>query len=130
MEQIAENVLSSYYCIVRDEDFTELAAIIERETGEQDLIDNYYGFDTSAEEELQQELLYGISNTISAFGLNGYLETRLNQRNPFMSLYGGIFFLGISLGLLFIMATVLIIYYKQISEGYEDREHIILTAAP
>lgn len=123
---IAENVLSSYYCIVRDEDFTELAAIIERETGEQDLIDNYYGFDTSAEEELQQKLLYSISDVISGFGLNGYLETRLNSRMSFMSLYGGIFFLGISLGLLFIMATVLIIYYKQISEGYEDRERFVI----
>ncbi len=34
---------------------------------------------------------------------------------------GGFFFLGIFLGFLFIMATVLIIYYKQITEGYEDR---------
>lgn len=39
-----------------------------------------------------------------------------------MSLYGGLFFLGIFLGTLFIMAAVLIIYYKQISEGYEDKE--------
>ena len=35
-------------------------------------------------------------------------------------MYGGFFFLGIFLGFLFLMATVLIIYYKQISEGYED----------
>lgn len=123
---IEANILSSYYCIVRDEDFTEMAAIIERATGEQDLIEHYYGFDTSAGEELQQELLYNISNSISAFGLNGYLETRLGRRVSFMSLYGGIFFLGISLGLLFIMATVLIIYYKQISEGYEDRERFVI----
>ena len=36
--------------------------------------------------------------------------------------YGGLLFIGIYLGILFLMATVLIIYYKQISEGYEDRE--------
>lgn len=123
---IEANILSSYYCIVRDEDFTELAEILERETGEKELIVNYYGFDTSAGEELQQELRYRISDSISAFGLNGYLETRFGQRTSFMSLYGGIFFLGISLGLLFIMATVLIIYYKQISEGYEDRERFVI----
>ena len=35
---------------------------------------------------------------------------------------GGFLFLGIVLGVIFLMATVLIIYYKQISEGYEDRE--------
>ena len=37
-------------------------------------------------------------------------------------LAGGFLFLGIFLGLIFLMATVLIIYYKQISEGYEDKE--------
>ncbi len=37
------------------------------------------------------------------------------------SFYGGFLFLGILLGLLFLMATVLIIYYKQIIEGYDDR---------
>lgn len=38
------------------------------------------------------------------------------------SIFGGLLFIGIYLGILFLMATVLIIYYKQISEGYEDRE--------
>lgn len=40
----------------------------------------------------------------------------------FYVLYGGFLFLGIFLGSVFLMATVLIIYYKQISEGYEDKE--------
>lgn len=39
----------------------------------------------------------------------------------FLGLYGGLFFLGILLGIVFIFAAVLIMYYKQISEGYEDR---------
>ena len=37
-------------------------------------------------------------------------------------IYGGLLFIGIYLGALFLMATVLIMYYKQISEGYDDRE--------
>lgn len=44
------------------------------------------------------------------------------KREEFYSIYGGFLFLGIFLGLLFMMATVLIIYYKQISEGYDDHE--------
>ena len=36
-------------------------------------------------------------------------------------LAGGFLFLGLFLGFIFLMATVLIIYYKQISEGYEDK---------
>lgn len=37
-----------------------------------------------------------------------------------MNLYGGLFFLGMFLGVLFLLGTALIIYYKQVSEGYED----------
>ena len=39
----------------------------------------------------------------------------------FDTMCGGFLFLGIFLGLLFLLATVLIIYYKQVSEGYEDQ---------
>ena len=38
-----------------------------------------------------------------------------------MGMYGGMFFLGIIFGSVFILAAVLIMYYKQISEGYDDR---------
>ena len=37
-------------------------------------------------------------------------------------MYGGLFFLGIILGIVFIAGMVIIIYYKQISEGYEDQD--------
>lgn len=48
-------------------------------------------------------------------------------RTPFyLKLYGGFFFLGLFLGTLFLMAAVLIIYYKQISEGYADRERFAI----
>ena len=44
------------------------------------------------------------------------------EKREFYGLYGGLLFIGIYLGAMFLMATVLIIYYKQISEGYDDRE--------
>ncbi len=50
----------------------------------------------------------------------GYTSKQDNAVD-FYAMYGGFLFLGIFLGLLFLMATVLIIYYKQISEGYEDQ---------
>ncbi len=46
---------------------------------------------------------------------------RYQARQDFYTSYGGLFFLGILLSLVFLAAAVLIIYYKQISEGYEDR---------
>ena len=41
--------------------------------------------------------------------------------DSYYQLYGGLLFIGIFLGILFLMATVLIIYYKQMTEGYEDQ---------
>ncbi len=51
-----------------------------------------------------------------------YCDGREIEQESFYSVYGGLFFIGLYLGFLFLMATVLIIYYKQISEGYDDRE--------
>ena len=46
---------------------------------------------------------------------------RAANRSDFFSMYGSLFFLGIVLSIVFIAAAALIIYYKQLSEGYEDR---------
>ena len=43
------------------------------------------------------------------------------SRVSYYATYGGLFFLGIFLGLMFTCAAALIMYYKQISEGYDDR---------
>ena len=51
-----------------------------------------------------------------------YVDSRQASESTFYSIYGGFLFLGLFLGLLFMCATVLIIYYKQVSEGYDDKE--------
>lgn len=48
-------------------------------------------------------------------------ESREAERDSFYELYGSLFFLGILLSVVFLLAAVLIIYYKQLSEGYEDQ---------
>ncbi len=48
-------------------------------------------------------------------------ETRMENYEMFYSLNGGLLFLGILLGGMFLMGTAMIIYYKQMSEGYEDK---------
>ena len=62
----------------------------------------------------------------SSFSGNGYelgiFQDIYSTGPELKAMYGGFFFLGIFLGTLFLMATVLIIYYKQISEGYEDQK--------
>lgn len=49
------------------------------------------------------------------------MESKQSEEDGFYGVYGGFLFLGIFLGILFLMVTTLIIYYKQISEGYEDK---------
>lgn len=54
------------------------------------------------------------------------LESKQEGKEDFLSINGGLLFLGLFLGSLFLMVTVLIIYYKQISEGYEDKERFAI----
>ncbi len=48
------------------------------------------------------------------------VQSRAGQKDAFYDVFGSLFFLGIMLSIVFLIAAVLIIYYKQLSEGYED----------
>ena len=54
--------------------------------------------------------------------MGAIIECRALEAGDFYGLYGGLLFIGLFLGLMFLMATAMIIYYKQISEGYEDKK--------
>ena len=82
-------------------------------------------FDGVSKEEMLQLYQTLRSSVLSDTGDNT-LSCRDAQEVDFYSLYGSFLFLGLFLGALFLMATVLIIYYKQISEGYEDKERFAI----
>lgn len=82
-------------------------------------------FDGVSKEEMLQLYQNLRSSVLSDTGDNT-LSCRDAQEVDFYSLYGSFLFLGLFLGALFLMATVLIIYYKQISEGYEDKERFAI----
>lgn len=85
-----------------------------------------YNFDTEVETSRQIELTnvlrenfrgeYADRNNLSV-----YIESLAQETDDYYSIFGGLFYLGILLSIVFIFATVLIIYYKQVSEGYEDQ---------
>lgn len=54
------------------------------------------------------------------------VRSRQEGYQSFVTVNGGLFFLGLFLGSMFLMITVLIIYYKQISEGYDDKERFAI----
>lgn len=66
-----------------------------------------------------------VSRAQSGFN-RSLIYSRTEQREEYMGMNGGFLFLGLFLGILFLMITVLIIYYKQISEGFEDRERFAI----
>lgn len=85
-----------------------------------------YGFNIKGNEDVQKEFYKDIRAFLLDNDYSGYAECKAIEYVGFMGVYGGMFFIGIFLGSLFIMATILIIYYKQISEGYDDKERFTI----
>ena len=93
----------------------------------------YGGMNVNANEEEQLKVAEEYDKYLNQF--NAQLNTEgsyvygsnLADASAQMSaLFGGVFFIGIFLSIIFMVGTVLVIYYKQISEGYEDRERFII----
>lgn len=124
------NALPSMYIIVSDMQ-TGLAGITDLKDYNGDPMVSLgwmYEFDTPLESAKQIDLCEDIDrslNELTTSGQYGIDYTRCwsleANRADFYNTYGGLFFLGIILSIVFIFAAVLIIYYKQISEGYEDQ---------
>ncbi|HFI0166019.1 TPA: ABC transporter permease [Streptococcus suis] len=97
----------------------------------------YMGYETSLSEEEQVEITetFMYSNFeselwTSHLDANNYPSISLSYRayamRSFFSFAGSLFFIGLLLSLTFFMAVVLVIYFKQISEGYEDRSRFVI----
>lgn len=91
-------------------------------------INRFVGYDLDATDQQQTDVFSEIYDWLRTSQVNSadssmyvYVEGSANEKLEFFGLYGGLFFLGIILGIVFIFAAVLIMYYKQISEGYEDQ---------
>ncbi|HEP1779901.1 TPA: FtsX-like permease family protein [Streptococcus suis] len=97
----------------------------------------YMGFESSLSEEEQVDshdtFLSGSfeselwESNILPNGTNAIsLAYRAYAMRGFFSFAGSLFFIGLLLSLIFLMAVVLVIYFKQISEGYEDRDRFVI----
>ena len=81
--------------------------------------------DANAKIKVYDDIRAGINSILipNADGSASYSHgSREAERSTFYGLYAGLFFIGILLSIVFLFAAVLIIYYKQISEGYEDQK--------
>lgn len=119
----AVTISDAYGIVVEDQSVID--ALYERQKaayGDQaSEIMHYYAFDTDGTREQNLALYERLQERISSLETASYVESRTDSYSDFFSLYAGFLFIGIFLSILFVMATVLILYYKQISEGYEDQ---------
>ena len=94
----------------------------------------YGGMDVTASQEEQLKLTDDFDAYVNNFSHNLKSEdamvyngtTKTDAIAEMNALFGGILFIGIFLSIIFMVGTVLVIYYKQISEGYEDRERFVI----
>ncbi|NQN87518.1 FtsX-like permease family protein [Streptococcus suis] len=93
----------------------------ESSLSEEEQVDSHDAFLSGRfESELwESNILQNATNAIS-FAYRAY------AMRGFFSFAGSLFFIGLLLSLIFLMAVVLVIYFKQISEGYEDRDRFVI----
>lgn len=119
-------IFPSLFIFVKDietlEQFYETQLEIYQE--EASSLCDYYGFDLDCDEKTKIEIAEKIASTPWAdddTSCGFSLECRAESREDFLAINSGFFVLGILLGTVFICGTVLIMYYKQVVEGYEDQ---------
>ena len=122
----AAQILPSIFVVVPD--FDAIASRLYAKDNTAISLSWSCGFDTDIDEDAQialnREIYYALRNLRETGELgmgNIDCQSAAGERGDFYGTYGGLFFLGILLSVVFISAAVLIIYYKQISEGYEDQ---------
>lgn len=95
--------------------------------GTRSMLNYTYQFDLSGTDDEQLDALHallcdpGFESAAEAANVNYTTDMRADGYPTLRSTYGGFLFLGFFLGFVFLFATVLIIYYKRVSEGYDDR---------
>lgn len=121
-------IYEMYYLVVRDETVVEN---ILAPSGSDTFPIYSYDFDVAGGDPEDIAALREALGTVDFSGPGVEYEALLfedsaTSRQDFMNLYGGLFFLGLFLGVLFLLGTALIIYYKQVSEGYEDAKRFTI----
>lgn len=111
---------------------SEITALVGEKSREAMMMDRlalHFDLDSEADTDTQEKLVKTLrSEAMKSTGKDFYgmsslsVDTRALCRRDYLSFFGGLFFLGMVLGPLFSIAAVLIMYYKQICEGYEDAE--------
>lgn len=123
MRNIAISIFSDMAIVVPDQDVLE--QMLGKYADEAEYF-YYYGFDVDGSTEEIRHFGNIMEEELGATGLNQKISLKQDLKELFLATYGCVFYIGIFLGALFLIATVLMIYYKQISEGFDDKERFVI----
>ena len=133
---ILEHVPNQYNILTSDYNYLvvpDLQAFLDQHPNSSIFNQYYGGMNVTASEDEQLKLANDYSTFLDDFnrelskeGSYVYGSNLADSSAQMSALFGGVFFIGIFLSIIFMVGTVLVIYYKQISEGYEDRERFII----
>jgi len=134
---LRDHVANQYVLLISDYNYLVVSNL-------QDFLDKYQdsaiytqlygGMDVTASKEEQLKLSDDFDAYVNNFSHNLKNENGMvyganiasESTVEMNALFGGVLFIGIFLSIIFMVGTVLVIYYKQISEGYEDRERFVI----
>lgn len=137
-QYVAANVAKNHVVVVKNIDILKnINKLQQKVYGDMDSDIKYLYFfnvDTNAENILkinnkftdEMQAMANYPEGTNKYIYQGKIDCREDSRNNLIALNGGLLFIGVFLGVLFMIATILIMYYKQISEGYDDKERFAI----
>ena len=120
-------IYDTLYIVVKDMDvMKEIRDVINENTRDDFTcsIKYNYEFNLAGDFKDKEDFCEGLRNVINNTKIahTDEVGSIYTSRQNFFGLYGSLFFIGIFIGTMFLITTVMIIYYKQLSEGYQDRK--------
>ncbi len=114
------------YLVVKDRDTVDAICKSINGPEAETFFSQGFWWNSSGSDEALFDYSQAVRGTVSSQGGSFSMSSISSVRREWYAMYGGFLFLGVFLGLLFLMATTLIIYFKQVSEGYMDHDRFII----
>ena len=118
----AANIMDTYYVVVKDKDTVkEIESALKKKlsiSDDEGGIFNYVGFNIS-DKTKEAKVIENFKHLEKEGNIN--IEGKAENETNFKGFYASFLFIGMFISMIFVVSQVVIMYYKQISEGYEDK---------
>ena len=118
----AANIMDTYYVVVKDNaDVKKIESALKKKlnmSDEEGEVYNYVGFNIS-DKTKEAKVIENFKKLEKEGNIN--IEGKAENETNFKGFYASFLFIGVFISMIFVVSQVVIMYYKQISEGYEDK---------